>query len=373
MSVLKTSIIICAVTISAFFGSCRHKGAEAIGSGDTLTSQASLLTIIDKGDYTVADIRNPWASNSGTLLERYLLVPHDYSGDLPEGTVVRVPLKSSIVYSGVYAGAIDELGAADAITGVADGQYFGTRSVIEGLRSGRITDVGNSMSPSVERIVDLEPGAIILSPYQDMEMGAVEKLGIPVIKFVDYMESTPLGRAEWIRLLGLLYGNHVASDSIYSQVSKEYISLCQETDNTVVRPIVITEQPMPGGSWDVPAGGSYMAKMLADAGADYPWAETAGGGSLKLDAPAVLDRAADADYWLIRSYGPLSLKSLGSGNPLSTHFKAFKNGTVYICDTSVVPLFDEFPFHPERLLREYITIFHPEISAADLHYYHRAE
>lgn len=350
--------------------SCRHHSAGRISGGDTITTQAGLLTLVDKDGYTIADIKNPWADDSSAILQRYILATRDYSGQLPEGTVVRVPLRTSLVYSGVYAGAIDELGATQAITGVADGKYFTTPSVVEGLVAGRITDVGNSMSPSIERVVSLNPEAIILSPYQGMQAGAIEKLGIPVIQFVDYMEATPLGRAEWIRLLGILYGNRTGADSTFKAVTETYDSLRRSIACYDSRPIVITEQPLAGGSWDVPAGGSYMARMLADAGACYPWNDTEGSGSLKLDAAAVLDRGVDADFWLIRNFGPMTLQSLGAGNPLSSQFKAFKSGGVYVCDTSISPLFDEFPFHPERLLADYIAIFHPT-AGLTLRYYHR--
>lgn len=350
-------------------GSCRHKGAAPIEGGDTITSQAQLLTLVDLGDYVVADVRNPWGDG---LLDRYILAPRDYSGELPEGTVIKVPLQSSVVYSGVYAGAIDELGAVGAITGVADAQYFGTPSVVSRIASGRIADIGNTMSPSVERVVDLDPDAIILSPYQDMEPGAVAKLGIPIVQFVDYMEATPLGRAEWIRLLGILYGNSSAADSIFSKVSADYAALTATAASAQNRPVVLTEQPLSGGSWDIPAGGSYMARLLNDAGANYPWSNTTGTGSLKFDAPAVIDKAADADFWIIRNFGPLSRQALGAGNPLNSHFKAFRTGNIYVCDTSSSPLFDEFPFHPERLLRDYIAIFHPELLPAHkLRYFSR--
>lgn len=353
--------------------SCGGGGEDAITvEGDTLTHIADLLRMVDYGDYIVADVRNPWA-DSTSLLARYVLAPRDYKGALPEGTEVRVPIERSVVYSGVYGGAIVELGAIDAISGVADGQYFKQASIAERIRSGRITDVGNSQSPSVEGVVDLDPEAIIMSPYQNMEMGAVEKLGIPIIQFVDYMESDPLGRAEWIKLIGVLYGQMGKSDSIYNAVTEEYNERKALAGTDGLHPVVLVEQPMSGGTWDVPAGESYMAQLIKDAGGLYPWAGTSGAGSLKLDAAAVLDRASDADVWIIRSYGPLTLESLGANNPLSSHIRAFRKGNVWICDTSVSPLFDEFPFHPERLLNDYMQMIVPDADSPVLTYFKRAE
>lgn len=354
---------------------CTGAARPTPATGDTLTHESQLITIIDMGPYAVADIRNPWAlpGSADTLLQRYILTPHDFNGPLPDGTVVRVPVTRSVVYSGVHGGAIDELGRISAISGVADAQYFTNPGIRAAINSGTITDIGNSMSPSVERIIDLNPEAILLSPMENDRTGIVEKLGIPVIQCVDYMESTPLGRAEWIKLLGILYGAAEEADSIYQNVADHYSDLWMRGALLSNRPTVLTEQPY-NGTWNLPAGNSYMAHMLADAGCLYPWGHTDGAGSLKLDLAAVLDRAGNADFWLIRSYGDLTLAQLRQNIPLAPEFKAFKDGNVYICDTSTSPLFDEFPFHPEKLLHDYINIFHPGILVdPELHYFHRAQ
>lgn len=353
--------------------SCGGAAISEVDGGDTLTCESSLLTLVDMDGYVLADVASPWGNGDRRLLARYVLVGRDYDGDLPEGTIVRVPVESSVVYSGVYGGVIDELGAIDAVSGVADGHYFTTGTIVERIASGRIVDVGNSASVSIERILDLEPDAILLSPYQNEDLGAVGKSGIPVVQCVDYMERTPLGRAEWVKFIGRLYGCGAEADSLYENVRREYELLRYKVAVLDSAPTVLTEQPMPGGTWDVPAGDSYMARLLMDAGANYPWSGSPGAGSLKLDVAAVLDRAQHADYWLIRSYGPLSAKGLKASNPMSEQFDAYHKGGIYVCDTTESPLFDEFPFHPERLLREYIMIFHPGMIGGEesLRYYKR--
>lgn len=345
--------------LALMLNSCGGSNVKSeTNTGDTLTVESQLLTLVDQGNFVVADIRNPWTGNA-ELLERYILVPKEYDGTLPEGTVVKVPLEKSVVYSSVHGGAIAELNAVDAIAGVADKEYFKVKEVADRIGSGQIADVGNSMSVSIEKIVDLSPDAILMSPFQNKESGAITKIGTPVVQCVDYMESTPLGRAEWIKLVGILYGQSSKADSIFTAVSNEYAQLSDFASNLTEKPTVLPEQPMPSGVWNVPAGDSYMARMIVDASVDYPWADSEGVGSLNLDAAAVLDKAGGADFWVIRSYGPLRLSDLESSNPLNKHIKAFNSGNVYVCDTSVSPLFDEFPFHPELLLREYIKMFHP--------------
>lgn len=351
---------------------CRGGGASELRSGgDTLTAESELLTMVDYGDYVVADVVNPW---TGELFERYVLVSDNYSGTVPEGIIINVPLKRSIVYSGVHTGAVEELGQLDAVKGVADGKYFSSPEMKNRISDGRVRDIGNAQSPSMEAVVDMEPDAILLSPYQNQEAGAVASLGVPLIQMVDYMEPTPLGRAEWIRFIGRLYGEASKSDSIYLAVAAEYKRLRGEAEKSTVRPTVITELPQPGGVWYVPSGESYMARMIADAGGVYPWAGTKGSGSLTLDAAEALDKGRDADIWLIRNFGALTLKNIAESNPLASHFRAFDAGGVYVCDTSVSTLFDEFPFHPERLLAEYIKIFRSGVAETEdgkLRYFNR--
>ena len=342
--------------------------------GDTLTVEASLLTIVDCQDYTIADIRNPWDTTH--LLARYILVDRNTPtpGSLPKGTIVRVPLVSSVVYSSVHAGVIEEIGASDAITGVCDAQYYKLPSIVDQLQQGKIADCGNSTAPSIERIVELSPEAILTSPFQNAGHGAIEQLHIPIIECADYMETTPLARAEWIKLLGELYGNRTAADSIYTSVANQYRQLAQSVASVSTRPMVISEM-LTDGVWYVPGGRSYAAQLFADAGASYPWSDNNSTGSLQLDFSAVYDRAHDADFWLIKTFGnDLTLSELQTANPLNARIKAFANKGVFAANTSTCSLFEDFPFHPERLLHEYINIFHPGVlSDSTLHYFHRVE
>lgn len=353
------------IIICLSLSGCRNGGGKAAtgAGGDTLTTGASLLTIVDYGRYQTVDVADPW--NEDKMLARYVLAPHDMSADSLPGdrTTVRVPLERSIVYSTVYAGAIDELGAIDRIKGVAEGQYFKQPTLVEGIKKGSVTDIGSSMSPNVESVIAIKPDAILTSPYQNAGHGAISTLGVPIIEMADYMEPTPLARAEWIKLLGLLYGDRQSADEMYKSTVSAYNALKQSVDSVRTPPTVVAEQ-VTDGVWYVPGGQSYMARLFADAGASYPWRDDKSTGSLQLDFTSVYDRAHDADFWLIRTYGDndLTLDALKSNYPLNARMKAFNSGGVYAANTSTNTFFEDLPFHPDRILREFINIFHPELS-----------
>lgn len=370
MKLLPLTILVSSVIASCLTG-CRNHSESAVITGDTLTHEAHLLTMIRTDSYIMAEVLDPW--NQGNILGRYMLVDsaHTAPDSIPAGTtVIRVPLTNSTVYSSVHAGIIEELGALGSITGVADGSYFNMPSIISGITDGTITDIGSSMSPSLEKLIKLSPDAILTSPYQNAGHGLIDKTGSPIVECADYMESTPLGRAEWIKLMGALYGRYDRAAEIFDSVAVRYNTLKSIAANEERRPKVISES-VTDGVWYVPGGNSYMAAMFADAGGDYPWSDDTSTGSLQLDYPAVYARAADADIWLIRTYGyDLTLDNLASQYPLNKKIRAYGTGGVYAANTATSTLFEDFPFHPERLLHEYINIMHPGLLPdSTLHYY----
>ena len=339
--------------------SCRQntegKNAECVG--DTLTSYSELLTIAEHDGYFTATIADPW--NPGVHLQKLVLADEKHTDIAIDGyTTVTVPLKKTLVYSTVFAAAIEELGKSENIIAVADAQYYKQKSIVEGLKSGKVKDVGSALSPNMEIIVACKPDAIINNPYQNAGHGVIGTLGIPIIEMADYMEHTPLARAEWIKLLGILYGNRQVADSIFNATVKTYNTLKAKAPKN--GPKVVTET-LTSGVWYVPGGKSYKAQMLQDAGANYPWSDDTSAGSMQLDFATVYDKAHDADFWFMTSFGnDMTLKSLGEAYSLNKKFKAYSSAGVYSVNSSTTDFFEVFPYHPEKLLRDYIIIFAPD-------------
>ena len=350
------------------FACSSHKKEKQ--TNDSIISEASGISIEANDNYTVVNIKNPW--KEGSTLHSYILIPRnsEIPQNLPEGTIIRTPLSNVLVYSSVHAGVINELDNLKSIKGVCDAEYFNMPEIQNGLFTGKIVNAGMSMSPSIEKIIELSPEAIILSPFQNAGYGTLANLGIPIIECADYMETTPLGRAEWIKFFGLLYNNSQAADSIFASTKEKYNELKAIVPTNSKKPKVISET-VTSGVWYVPGGGSYMAHLFTDAGADYPWNEDTTTGSIALDFTQVFDKAHDSDIWLIRSYGnDMTYKSLLDIHKLNEKFDAYKNRRIYGCNSAKTTLYEDFPFHPDILLREFICIFHPAvIQNYDLKYF----
>ena len=322
--------------------------------------QAQLLTMEQCRGYLKVDITDPW--HEGKVLHTYLLVPRDSAlpKALPKGTVVRTPITNALVFSEVHTGLLRELGAFSSVKGVCDANYFTDAEVLAGVKSGAIADCGNSMMPTIEKVIAMHPDAILLSPFQDASYGQIEKTSIPIIKCADYMEYSPLGRAEWMKFYGALIGKKAAADSLYAAVASRYRAIAQTAAKSSTRPSVITEMVI-SGIWAVPGGNSYMARIIADAGGSYPWADDASTGSLSLDFNQVLAKAQKADYWFVKWTGIHSLDVLKSHYALNASFEAFRQKKVWACDTEQTHFFVRIPFHPDLLLSEFAAVLHPDL------------
>lgn len=336
-----------------------HNAARTLDPNDSVITAARLLSMQRTPDYTVVTVGDPW---KGGVLHRYVLVPCDKElpANLPEGTVVRTPISRALVYSSVHTSLFGELGCLEAVRGVVDKQYFIDSTLVAAINAGTVADCGNSMNPTVERVIDMQPDAILLSPYQDASYGQIAKLDIPIIECADYLEYDPLGRAEWVKFYGELVGKQQQADSLYNAVLQAYNGLKEKASGAKNRPTVVTEMVI-NGIWNVPGGQSYMARILADAGGRYLWADDKNTGSLALDFNQVLAVAQNADYWFLKWTNINSLKDLQGAYDLNREMAAFKNKRVYVCDTDKTRFFDRIPFHPEVLLREFSAIMHPEL------------
>ena len=342
----------------------RSKTSSVIEAEETIPLRyAENLSLSATEDYTIARLRNPW--DTTRILHTYVLVDKEKSlpADLPEGTLVRTPLSKAVVYSSVHCGLLNQIGALKSIGGVCDLKYIKLQEVQDGCRTGSIADVGNGMNPDIEKIIDLHPDAIMLSPFENSGgYGRVEKLNIPIIECADYMETSALGRAEWMRFYGLLFGEAQKADSLFAEVEKNYHELKALVAPLSSAPSVISELKN-GSAWYVPGGKSTSARIYADAGANYVFADDEHSGSVPLAFETVFDKGQNADFWLIKYNQAIdkTYSELKRDYAPYAGFRAFKERNIYGCNTGKVDFYEDSPFHPDRLLKDLIKIFHPTL------------
>ena len=357
-------------------------------AGDTVVFKyATQLTIVRHEGYTEVTLKNPW--KEGMTLHRYLLVPDSSDVDVaaltsphsPQtSTIVRTPLSRSVMFTTVHCAMLMSLDKEDCISGVADLKYIKIPWIQDQVKAGRITDVGEGMSPVVEKIIDQRPDALFLSPFENSGgYGRLEEIGIPIIECAEYMETSPLARAEWLRFYGMLFGCEQKADSLFAVVDSSYNALkelvrSQETEDRS-QPTVIVDK-VTGSVWYVPGGKSTLGQLIHDAGGLYPWANDEHSGSVSLPFEAVLEKAGEADIWLFRysSDHDITYSELLAEHHGYNQFKAFRQQQVYGCNVELSQFYEESPFRPDWLLNDFIRILHPELQGLEpLRYYQKVK
>ena len=398
--------------------------------GDTLKMEyAKLLTIVKHGEkgtasldedaesaeyqYAEVNVANPW--KVGTLLHRYILIPKGKEGDETVARLalqrtsgmgcttdtVRTPVERSAVFIAPHCQLMYELGCQQAIRGVCDLNYINIPDVRKRAASAgkassgnasaqnSIVDCGSSMAPDIERIIALKPEAILVSPFENSGgYGKLDKLHIPLIEAADYMESSPLGRAEWMKFYGMLFGKdknistttagkaseaavgkaseatllascELRADSLFAQIEKEYLKLKAEAGKLPKGLSILTERKT-GNVWYVPGGQSTIGILLKDANARYIFSDDKHSGSLPMSPEQILAKGSQVDVWAFKYFGgaPLSQVQLLQEYDGYKALAAFNRGNIYQVDTSTVPYFELTSFHPELLLREFIILAH---------------
>lgn len=422
----KLYILLCGATAALLMAACQggKTAAADAEAGDTLEMKyAKLLTIVKHGDgeeasdategidyqYAEAIIANPW--KAGTMLHRYILIPKGEEGDKTVAMLarrrstgarcttdtVRTPVERSAVFIAPHCQLMYEMGCQQAIRGVCDLDYInipdvkkraalsgntaagktssGNVSAENAAAGNPIVDCGSSMAPDIERIIALKPEAILLSPFENSGgYGKLDKLHVPIIEAADYMESSPLGRAEWMKFYGMLFkkdGNapktalaascEPKADSLFAKIEKEYLKLKAEAAGYPKGLSILTERKT-GNVWYVPGGQSTIGILLKDANARYIFEDDQHSGSLSMSPEQIIAKGNQVDVWAFKYFGgnALTKQDLLAEYQGYQALKAFQTGTVYETDTSCEPYFELTSFHPEILLREFIILSHPE-------------
>ncbi|MDL2257215.1 ABC transporter substrate-binding protein [Bacteroidales bacterium OttesenSCG-928-I14] len=350
-------------TILGLLISCKgNREFPSISKGNDYTEYASGFTVEEKDGYKIVSILT---SEKKEVIQTLALVHRQAEllpDKLPEGAVViRTPLDRVVSFSSVTCGMIHELGKSETIVGLTEPDYISIPQIKDAVEGGKIVNLGMANNPNIEEIMLLEPEAIFINPYSEIE-NILQKVNFPVIQCLDFQETLPLGQTEWIRFMGLLFEEEELADSLFNETCKRYNYLKELTVEAKNPPCVFTEKRYEG-VWYMPGGQSYLANLFKDAGVQYLWKEDTNTGSVSFTFETVLNEAENCDYWLLKYYSPndLSYSQLEAEYPNYALFSAFKNKKVFGCNTSKCSYYEELPLHPDWLLEDMIGIFYPEL------------
>jgi len=312
-------------------------------------------------NFTKLTIKAPYQNSKETF--EYILTD---SLDKEHLNTVKIPLQSIVVTSTTHIPMLELLGVEDKLIGFPNTNYISSKKTRLMIDNGTVKELGNEENINTELLLELQPDAVIgFSINSNNKMFTViEKFGIPVLLNGDWLEETPLGRAEWIKFFGVLFDKESEADSIFKSIEKNYLnakSIALKAENV---PTIIS-----GGLfkdiWNLPAGDSFEATFLKDANTNYLWKNSKGKGSLSLNIENVFEKGKDADLWISPSYYK-TIEQLKNANSIYAEFKAFQHHNIFTFvnnrgEKGGVLYFELAPARPDLVLKDIIKIAHPDL------------
>ena len=316
---------------------------------------------------TYLKVDNPWPGAARTYT--YALVPgqeldrHHLPKDSLDG-IIAIPASRVILTSTTHIPALETLGMEDRIVGFPGLDYISSPRTRALMEKGVIRELGSNEQLNTEHVLSLQPDVVIGFGVSGAPGGytALEASGIPVVYNGDWMESDPLGKAEWIVFFGALLGKEEAALKAFESIEKEYLAARKLASSATRSPTVLSGA-LYRDIWYLPGGNSWAARFIADANARYLWADTDSRGSLALSLESVLEKGVTADFWI----SPSEFTSYGQMLDANTHYRqfaAFQNRQLYTYASTRGPgsgllYFELGPSRPDLVLKDLIHWFHP--------------
>lgn len=362
----KLTFLFCFLILS----SCKNSN-----DADTaLNSNGEKLNIEDAGgfsitsfeDYKILTVNTPWPEAK----DPFVYILKEENAEIPEDLeydqIVTIPVKSIVVTSTTHIPALEALGVERKLTGFPGTNYISSEKTRALIDSGKIRELGQNENINTEVLIDLSPDVVIGFAINaaNKSFETIQKTGIPVIYNGDWTEQTPLGKAEWIKFFGALFGKDAEAEEIYQNIKSEYNSAKKLAESATTRPNVLSGS-MYNDKWYLPYGNSWQAKFIADANAQYLYSETKGDGSLALAFESVLEKSEDADIW-ISSGQYESYEQLQNESGHYSRFKAVRDQEVYSVSlskgaTGGILFYELGPQRPDLILKDLISIFHKDL------------
>lgn len=316
-------------------------------------------------------ILNPWQGAKNEEQSFYFT----YSTQNITDSCIGLPLKRIVCLSTTHLAFLSSLGELDKVVGVSGGKYILNEFILNRIEKGEVVDLGYEQSLNYELLLSIKPDIVFAYGIGSESLGylnRIRELGVKVVIIGEYLESTPLAKAEWIKVFGAMLGKSSEADSIFSKIKSEYVAVSNRFSQSAIKPKVFINLPW-NDVWYFPGNDNYMATIIADAGGDYLLSNLKGNQTHAFSIESAIEKGVNADVWInLGSYKSVDhilgdfprLKVL----PVINSRKVFNNNNC-ISPEGGNDIFESGVMNPHIILKDLVKIFYPDSIEHCLVYY----
>ena len=328
---------------------------------------AQAFKISYHGHYKLVTINRPWRDSTKEF--QYLLVQRGtpQPDGFPGVPVIEVPVRTLVTLANPFLPHVDMLDVEDALVGHSMLPWVTTPAIRARIEAGAVTELGTTEKLNAETLIRMHPDLIMANAIGEGGSDVhnrLQTLGLPVVVNADYMETTPLGRAEWLKFMAAFFNAEAVANGQFTQIAADYEALKARAAGETEKPSVLVGAPF-RGTWYVPGGQSNVANLVADVGGAYVWADDPSSGSQILEVEAVILRARKADYWINTGIWTTRAEALAEDSRYQ-YQEAMRKGHVYNHVKTQQPngandYWEGAMARPDLLLHDLVKILHPHL------------
>jgi len=346
---------------SCFSGSNKSIVSSVSESIDSVYTPkySNLFKIKYYNDHKVIEVNHPWDS---TALPFVTLLSGNPKFLEDNPTAIKIPVEKWVAVASTQISYASKLSVLDKLVGMAEPKFVSNSIVKEGIKEGKIRNIGTAFAPDLELLISLDPDMMMISPFKDDFYGPLRSVGVKLVLNSSYLENTPLGRVEWLVFVSAFFNKEKIAIGIVKDVARKYKKIKELAKNSALHPTVVTGK-MFQGIWYVPAADSYHANFLKDANVNYVFSDRHGVGSLSYDFETVYEAAGKCDFWsmVVNYNAEYSYTVLNNLDNRYADFKAFKNKNIIYSNSNYSLLYEKGLLEPDVILTDLVKLFHPEL------------
>ncbi|WP_372756588.1 ABC transporter substrate-binding protein [Mariniflexile sp.] len=377
----KSLLIIIALILFNCKSESKKQDIEVIEGTSLDLKYAKGFKVTDFGSYKILEIISPWPKADKSYEFALLKKGYDESFWSTEQkrfeAAIEIPIKKIVVTSTTHIPALELLNEEQNLVGFPGTDYISLEKTRKRIDENHVRELGKNEGINTEVLLELKPDVVVGFGIDgtNRTFETIKKSGIPVVFNGDWVEESPLAKAEWIKFFGVLFNKEKEADSIFNTIEKNYLDAKALAKKIKNKPTILSGA-MHNDVWFLPNGTSTEAQLLKDANTNYLWSDSQGTGSLSLNFETVFSKAKTADIWLSPS-NYTSKEALKNSNLQHAMFDAFKNNNIYSSintkgESGGILYFELGTSRPDLVLKDLIKICHPELlKNYDLYFFKR--